>query len=151
MNRQIGEKIEKALAGFEDIEVVDVRFGSSGGKGLVQVLVDKGGGISLDDLTKINRFLSKEMDAWDVASGAYMLEVSSAGLERPLTKLEHFARFSQRKAKIVLHEALADNRKKYTGIIQRVQGDIIHLETETGMAEIPYAKIKKANLVYELE
>lgn len=148
MNKQVGDRIQLALASFEDIEVVDVRCGGRGGKGLVQVLVDKEGGITLDDLTHINRFLSKEMDSWDVGTGTYMLEVSSAGLERPLTKLDHFIRFVQHKVKIELHEAIDDNRKKYTGIIHDVQGDLISLEVETGMIEIPYAKIKKANLVY---
>ena len=150
MNRQIGERIEQALASFEDIEVVDVRCSGRSGKGLVQVLLDKGGGITLDDLTHINRFLSKEMDAWDVGKGAYMLEVSSAGLERPLTKLEHYGRFIQRKVKVELHQAMEDKRRKYTGIILGVQGEVISIETETGIVVIPYAKIKKARLVYEL-
>lgn len=150
MNKQIGTRIELALASFDDIEVVDVRCSGRGGKGLVQVFLDKEGGITLDDLTHINRYLSKEMDTWDVGTGAYMLEVSSAGLERPLTKLEHYVRFIQHSVKIELHEAMDDNRRKYTGIIQGVQGDIISLETETGMVTIPYDKIKKANLIYVL-
>ena len=86
MNKQvIKERIEEYLTGNYDIEVVDIRFGSMAGKILVQILVDKTGGITLDDLSEINRNLSREMDAWDTGPDAFVLEVSSAGVERPLT------------------------------------------------------------------
>lgn len=149
MNSQIREKIESVLSEIENIEVVDVRFGSTGGKSLVQVLLDKEGGISLDDLTEVNRFLSREMDNWDTGTDAYMLEVSSAGLERPLTKLEHFDRFRQRKVKLMLHEPGEGNRKNYTGVITDVCGDSIFLHVESEPIEVVYSNIKKANLVYE--
>lgn len=147
----ITEKIASFLGDRQDIEVVDVRHGSSGGKTVVQVLIDKEGGISLDDLTGINHQLSKAMDQWDVISGAYMLEVSSAGLERPLTKLQHYSRFSGRKVKILLHNPVEENRKRITGTIAGAEGDIIMVEAEEQMLRIPFTNIKKANLVFEMD
>lgn len=151
MNKRIREKIELALESHKDIEVVDIRFSSDGGNRLIQVLLDREGGIDLGILTEINRNLSKEMDTWDIATGTYFLEVSSAGLERPLTKLQHFSRFTQRKVKILLHKPAGENRKRYTGIIRAVHGEMVNLETDVGMMEIPYANIRKANLVFEMK
>ena len=150
MNKQvIKERIEEYLTGNYDIEAVDIRFGSMAGKILVQILVDKTGGITLDDLSEINRNLSREMDAWDTGPDAFVLEVSSAGVERPLTKLEHFARFRDRKAKIELHAPLEGNRRRYVGAIRDVQGDVIVLHCDAGDIKIPFSRIKKANLVFE--
>lgn len=150
MNDQIKGKIESFFADQQPLELVDVRIGGSGGKMLLQVLLDKEGGISLDDLTGVNRQLSKALDEWDLLSGAYMLEVSSAGVERPLVKMDDFKRFSGRKAKLLMHSPLEENRKKVTGIIKEIIGDKIIIEAEDQAFEIQYENIKKANLVFEM-
>src|SRR5690554_2206539 len=143
----IKEKISSFISQDADIEVVDVRVGSQGGRMRIQVLLDKEGGISMEDLTEVNRRLSKAMDQWDMVSDSYLLEVSSAGLERPLTKLEHFKRFHGKKVKIVLKEPLVEKRRKLTGLIAGVEGDEVSIEDDAQVLNIDFSNIKKANLV----
>jgi len=146
----IKEKISSFISQNADIEVVDVRLGSQGGRMRIQVLLDKEGGISMEDLTEVNRRLSKAMDQWDMVSDSYLLEVSSAGLERPLTKLEHFKRFHGKKVKIVLKEPLVEKRRKLTGLIAGVEGDEVSIEDDAQVLNIDFSNIKKANLVFEM-
>jgi len=146
----IKEKISSFISQDADIEVVDVRVGSQGGRMRIQVLLDKEGGISMEDLTEVNRRLSKAMDQWDMVSDSYLLEVSSAGLERPLTKLEHFKRFHGKKVKIVLKEPLVEKRRKLTGLIAGVEGDEVSIEDDAQVLNIDFSNIKKANLVFEM-
>lgn len=149
MINELKGKIESFLAEDKDLEIVDVRLGASGGKKLVQVLLDKESGIGLDDLTEVNRRLSKALDKWEIIPGAYILEVSSAGLERPLTQIQHYSRFSGRKAKIQLFEPVGEKRRKITGIIRGVEGSTITIESDTEIFKLPFTNIKKANLVFE--
>jgi len=150
MISEVKEKIVSFLSHNKSIEVVDVRLGAYGGKTLVQVLLDKEGGIGIDDLTEVNRKLSKVMDEWDVLPAAYMLEVSSAGLDRPLLEVNHFIRFSGRKVKVLLYEPVGDNRRNITGVIIGVHGDIIDIESDSELFKISFKNMKKANLVFEM-
>lgn len=150
MKTQVVEKIESLLVGNEDLEVVDIRLGSTAGKTLVQVLLDKDGGISLEDLTEINRQVSKAMDQWNILPGTYLLEVSSAGLERPLKKLVSFKKFTGHKVKLVLTEPVQDCPKSLTGIIAGVAGNDVLMDYQGKTIEVPFTNIKRANLVFEM-
>ncbi|HVE99666.1 MAG TPA: ribosome maturation factor RimP [Mycobacteriales bacterium] len=83
--------IEPALtaAGFH---LEDVAVRPAGGRRLVQVLVDRDRGVSLDDVADASRIASGVLDAADVVAGAYVLEVSSPGVDRPLTEPRHWRR-----------------------------------------------------------
>ncbi|HVE63530.1 MAG TPA: ribosome maturation factor RimP [Mycobacteriales bacterium] len=70
----------------------DVAVRSAGSRRLVQVLVDRDRGISLDDVAEASRTVSEVLDAADVFAGAYVLEVSSPGVDRPLTVARHWQR-----------------------------------------------------------
>ena len=147
---QLRDKIESLLIDPQDLEIVDVRLGGSGGKMLVQILLDKEGGIGLDDLTDFNRRVSSALDDWDLIPGAFMLEVSSAGLERPLITLEHFQRFIGNKAKVLLNEPIDNNRRKIIGYIKGAHASKVTVEDESDVYEINLNNIKKANLVFEM-
>jgi ribosome maturation factor RimP len=77
-------------AGGLDLEDVVVR--PAGSRRIVQVVVDKDGGISLDDVAQISRACSAALDGIDVLKGAYVLEVTSPGVDRPLTEPRHWRR-----------------------------------------------------------
>lgn len=151
MRTELTERIESLLAEDVQLEVVDVRIGSgAGSKNSIQVLLDKEGGISLDDLTEINRRISKALDTWDLIPGAYILEVSSAGIERPLYKIENYARFSGRRVKVTLIDSVGNCPKKFSGIIAGTDGSSIRFDLQGELIEIPFSNIKKANLVFEM-
>ena len=103
--------------------------------------------LNVDDCAKVSRAVSALLDEKDPIAGAYTLEVSSPGIDRPLTKPEHFARFVGYEAKIETTEAV-DKRKRFKGrIIALKDGRDVALEMEGVTYSIPFELISKAKLV----
>jgi ribosome maturation factor RimP len=105
--------------------------------------------MTVEDCTEISRSVSALLDVADPIAGAYMLEVSSPGIDRPLTKPEDFDRFAGYEAKIELGQAL-DGRKRFRGrILGRAPDspDQVRLHGETGEVRLPLADVTKAKLV----
>lgn len=104
----VAERVEQALSsvvsgqGF-DLEAVEVQ--PAGRRRLVRVLVDKDGGVTLDDIASLTKLLSEHLDATDaMGEQPYVLEVSSPGVGRPLTLPRHWRRNRDRKVKITAAE-----------------------------------------------
>jgi ribosome maturation factor RimP len=106
----------------------------------------KTGKLTLDECTKISREVSPLLEVEDPIEGRYRLEVSSAGIDRPLLKLEDYERFHDLEAKIEL-DMLLDGQKKFRGFIRGTKGKEIILETDQGTVDLPFASIYKAKLV----
>lgn len=104
------------------------------------------GKINLAECTKISREISPLLEVEDPISGAYRLEVSSAGIDRPLLKIEDYARFEDLEAKIELDE-LIDGQKKFRGFIRETKESVIELDTDQGIVDLPFEAIYKAKLV----
>lgn len=104
--------------------------------------------ISIDECTRLSRAVSEVLDAADPINGEYLLEVSSPGVDRPLTRLEDFETFAGLEARIEL-DRLADNRKRFKGVLAGIEdGNVqIDLEGEDGTAQIPFVWISEAKLV----
>lgn len=114
----------------------------------LQIFIDREGGITIDHCELINKAVSDLLDYHDPIDHAYALEVSSPGLERPLTKKEHFDRFSGEKVKIKTSEDLK-GRKKFSGRLEGTEKDnvLVRLDNDQ-VAEIPIALIARAKLWY---
>lgn len=106
------------------------------------------GGISVDDCANVSRAVSAILDVEDPIAGAYRLEVSSPGLDRPLLKAADFERFKGFVAKVELARPL-DGRKRFRGRLGGVDGDAVVLRDEDSNAEerLPLADIGQAKLV----
>lgn len=104
------------------------------------------GKITLEECTRVSREISPLLEVEDPIDGAYRLEISSAGIDRPLLKIEDYERFHDLEVKIELDE-LMDGQKKFRGFIRGVEENIIKLETDQGMVDLPYKSIYKAKLV----
>jgi ribosome maturation factor RimP len=105
--------------------------------------------MTVDDCTDISRTVSALLDVADPIAGAYMLEVSSPGIDRPLTRPEDYDRFAGFEAKIELGQPL-DGRKRFRGrILGRAPDspDQVRLRAEAGEISLPLAGISKAKLV----
>ena len=89
-----------------DVEVLRVRIGGSGNSRLVQVLVDRRGGVDSDTLARVSRGLALQLDVEDLISGKYRLELSSPGLEWPLQTEADFERYEGDWIKVVFKEEL---------------------------------------------
>jgi ribosome maturation factor RimP len=86
------------------------------------------------------------LDVENILDGAYFLEVSSPGIDRPLTRLKDFENYKGFEAKVET-DTLVDNQKKYKGILKGVSGDNVLLETEKGSVTIPFPSIQRAKLM----
>jgi ribosome maturation factor RimP len=102
--------------------------------------------LDITDCERISRRLSEVLDMCDPIDGSYRLEVSSPGIDRPLTRLKHYSDWTGHEARITLHHP-RDERKQFSGTLQGVRRDHIHLIDKTGhehtfhMADIASAKL----------
>ncbi len=91
---------------------LEVRLGGKGG--LLRLTIDKPEGIDLDDCEKVSRAMSALLDVEDPVPGNYNLEVSSPGLDRKLTKVEHFQRFKGETLKVTMRFPI-EGRRRFRG------------------------------------
>ncbi len=137
---KISEMVEGLLPG--EAELVDARF--SGGP-LLTILVDRMDG------TVDHEFCSRVVSAVSPAleSEGYdgMIEVSSPGIERPLTRPDHFRRFIGHEAKVKVAEPI-DGRRNFTGTIERAGDEEFTLKLSEGESEVelPFGSVVRANL-----
>ena len=144
-------------------EVVHVEWSQSGRHRRLQVYIDHEQGVGLDDCTRLSPIISNALDAAEadpqmapvakVLGGAYTLEVSSPGLDRPLSRRSHFERFVGEKATVKTLAPIEPEsaQKTFHGIIEGVDADTVRLvASDSGcIHRIPLAQIRRANLVYE--
>lgn len=105
------------------------------------------GDMEIDDCAALSRAVSEVMDAADPVAGEYRLEVSSPGVDRPLTRLHDFETYEGYEAKLEL-DRLAEGRKRFRGVLAGVEGDNVgvDLEGEAHTALVPFAWITDAKL-----
>ena len=103
--------------------------------------------LDLSDCEKISRQLSEWLDVNDPIDGGYRLEVSSPGIDRPLTRLKDYADWAGHEAHISLREPRGD-RKQYSGTLQGLDGETVRLSGKDGQDyELPFSEISSAKLL----
>jgi ribosome maturation factor RimP len=145
--------ITPILAGFA-LELVDLELKGEGHRQVLRIFIDKPGGVNLDDCAEVSREISALFEVEDPIPGAYVLEVSSPGLDRPLKKLRDFERSVGRLVKLRTHELLdpdgrGHQRKTFVGELLGVEGTQIRLrqnDRRGGAVSIAFDAIAKANL-----
>jgi len=126
-------------------ELIDLEY-YSGRQGKVLLVVDSEKPVTIADCEEISRAVSGLLDRHDPLSHAYLLEVASPGLERPLTKPAHFKKFLGETVKITLIKEV-DGSLKYAGILKEADADQVSIEKDDGkITIINYEMIKKAKL-----
>ena len=126
--------------------VVRVRLG---GKPLVlQIMAERHdeGMMTVDDCADISRAVSALMDVEDPITGRYTLEVSSPGIDRPLTRIADYTRFAGFEARVET-KLPVDGRKRFTGRLNGVDGDVVLMAGTDGDARIAYDDIASGKLV----
>lgn len=108
------EEILLPMVEQHGFELVDVEYVKEGSNWYLRAYIDKPGGITIDDCELISRALSDELDAKDFIGEAYILEVSSPGLSRPLKKDKDFDRNMGKEVEVKLYK-MVDKRKDYEG------------------------------------
>jgi ribosome maturation factor RimP len=136
---------EVAVLGFECVKCEVV---GSSRHPLLRLYIDKPGGVSIDDCSLVSRSLGMVLDEQDPFTGRYILEVSSPGSSRPLTKAEHFVRFVDHDAKV--HARAEEGGKRtYTGRIRSCINDVITLDTESGEVALALDDVIDAQLLHQ--
>jgi len=136
------------------LELVDVEIVGSGGSRTLRVFLDKPSGVTHADCELVSRQLADVLDAEEpLGAGGYVLEVSSPGLDRRLTRREDFHRFTGQKAKLILVKPRG-TRRNFTGRLvaatDGVADDKVRIQVDTGeQFEFEMAEIQRANLVPE--
>ena len=126
-----------------------VRLRLMGGKRkTLQVMAERpDGGMDIEDCARLSRELSDFLEHEDSIEGEYVLEVSSPGIDRPLTRLTDFARWAGHDAKIELKAPEADGRKRFTGLLLGLDGSNVIIEVDGVRRALPYGGIGEAKLV----
>lgn len=125
-----------------------VRLRLMGGKRkTLQVMAERSdGSMNVEDCADLSRALSDFLDQEDVIDGEYVLEVSSPGIDRPLTRLTDFSRWAGHEAKVELMTAL-DGRKRFRGTLLGLDGTEVVIETQGTRLTFPFRAIAEAKLV----
>jgi ribosome maturation factor RimP len=128
----------------------DLEFHKQGPQWLLRIFIDREpGGVTLGDCETVSRDLSAALDVEDIILHAYTLEVSSPGLDRTLSKPEHFVRFTGSMVRIKTYQ-LINGQKVFRGRLLGLAEDTLKVELETGtILEIPMTGITKASLEVE--
>lgn len=152
----IGEltNLIEPAAKAEGLELVRVKMLGGNSDPTLQVMAEdpKTGQLTLDDCARLSRRLSEMLDALeaegrDPIPHAYRLEVSSPGIDRPLTRLADFDAWKGHEARIVLAEKL-DGRKVFAGLLHGTDGETVRIEVPVqGAVGVPFADIQSAKLV----
>ncbi|MDL1969522.1 MAG: ribosome maturation factor RimP [Candidatus Desulfofervidaceae bacterium] len=146
---EIVEKLARPILESEGLELVDVEFQRETQGWVLRVYIDKEGGVSLDDCTGVSQQLSAALDVEDPIDTAYTLEVSSPGLTRPLKKARDYERYKGQLVQIKTYRSV-EGRKVFKGKLIGLEDDVVKIEIEGKVWEIPLKDIAKANLDFKL-
>jgi len=138
------------VAAEEGMEVVEIQCRHEGGRGgrVLRIYLDKEGGPNLDELSRVSRQVSDLLDVHDPVVGPYVLEVSSPGINRPLKRREHFARFVGKRVRVRTQDMIG-GRRSFLGMLKEVTEDSIVIDQEKNEFRIPLALVDKANYEHD--
>ncbi len=145
LEKQLSQLLQAPVeaAGYE---FVGLEFIRAGANSTLRIFIDHDNGIHVDNCAEVSHQVSAVLDVEDPINVAYNLEVSSPGLERPLFTAEHYQKFVGEQVSIVLKIAI-ENRRKWKGIIEAIEGEIITLTVDNEQQEFALQNISKAHLV----
>ncbi len=141
--------IADAIVAEQGMELVDVEYRREARGWVLRLYIDKEGGVTLEDCTRISREVGRSLDVEDFILNPYTLEVSSPGLDRPLKKEKDFLRFRDRLVRIKTVSPM-EGRRQFRGRLLGLSGDRIQIEMEGRVIDIPLSNVAKANLELEL-
>ena len=115
---------------------------------ILQIMIERADrrNISVDDCAEVSRTVSALLDVEDPIVGAYTLEVSSPGIDRPLTRREDYARFAGFEAKLETRSPIA-GRRRFRGRLIGLDGDVVRIATTEGEAALPLNDVQRARLI----
>jgi len=129
------------------VELIDLEIKGTGPYSILRIYVDRPGGITLDECARLSSKLSDFLDVEDLIPHRYTLEVSSPGLDRPLTSEKDFSRKIGEKVKIFLKEPMG-KKNELEGQIKDLKEDKLFLDEEGEEKIVPFDKILKGKIIF---
>ncbi|MDP3298042.1 MAG: ribosome maturation factor RimP [Thermodesulfovibrionia bacterium] len=148
MGAKVKEIIEPAIKGL-GVALEDMELRKMGRRVFLRVIIDKEGGVTIDDCEQVSREIEAQLDVEDPIPYPYTLEVSSPGLDRPLKTQGDFKRFCGKTARIVTSTPV-ENQTFFIGeIIEAGDTDVTLLLSKDKKINVQYKDIVRARLVYD--
>ena len=144
VEKTVWEAVEPIVESF-GCSIYDVEYVKEGQNYFLRIFIYKEGGVSTDDCEKVSRAVDPVLDELDPIENAYYLEISSPGLDRKLSRKEHFESALGKSIDIKLFSPI-DGSKEITGILKSFDGNIISVETDSGIIEIEKQKASVVRL-----
>lgn len=144
-------KITEPVVLHHGLEIVDIEYRRESHGTVLRFFLDREGGISLDELAPMSRYLGDVLDIQDIVPSAYVLEVSSPGINRRLRQPTHFRRYVGKRVRIrtVLPQ---ENRRNFVGALEAVEEDGVVVLGVDGKSEfIRFDNIARANYEHEFD
>ncbi len=148
LENRLCEELESKLEGC-DFELVTLCVVGPKSAPILRIYIDVEGGVSFEQLAKAQGLIAPILDEIDPFEGAYTLEVSSPGIDRPLRKLSDFDRFAGEIAHIRT-QVRQDDRRSFKGELKGTDGDRIQIEVDGKIYSIDFDDIQRANLVAQV-
>ncbi len=148
MEREIVDRVRAIvlpIATNEGMEVVDIEYRRESGGWVLRVILDKEGGVTLDDCTRVSQEAGRSLDVEDVIPTSYTLEVSSPGLTRPLRTERDFMKYLGRLVKVKTVDPI-EKRRQFKGRLVRASENGLEIQVEGRIFQIPFSNVAKANL-----
>jgi len=145
-------ELAEEIAASDGLELVHAEFVPEGKKWFLRLYIDREGGVTISNCTKLSRQLAVELDVEDVIPQAYTLEVSSPGIDRIMGKSHDYERFAGENIRIKLRRAVNGHRK-LKGVLKGLDesGDHVIVECDGDTVKVPFRDITRANLVREID
>jgi ribosome maturation factor RimP len=145
----LNERLEQLLTPVVEslgYELVLLEYQAGTHSAMVRLYIDAESGIRIEDCERVSREVAGVLDVEDPIRTAYQLEVSSPGLDRPLVKPAHYARFVGEEIKLQL-SIPRGTRKRFKGVIVSVSQQAVVVDTSEGRLEFEFSEIEQARLV----
>ena len=129
----------------EGMEVVDIEYRRESGGWVLRLMLDKQGGVTLDDCTRVSQEVGRSLDVEDIIPTSYTLEVSSPGLNRLLRTEKEFAKYLHRLVKVKTVNPI-ENRRQFKGELLAVSENGVEIQVDGRTFQIAFSNLAKANL-----
>ena len=151
MSKKIEQLTEKLVTDVisDEYELVDVEYVKENKEMYLRILIDKAGGMSINDCEELSRIIGDKLDEDDFIDDSYYLEISSPGLDRTLKKDRDFIREAGKLVEVKLFKAIEKYGKEFVSKLNGLNGNMVLLEIDGDLLEIDKKSIAKINLYIE--
>ena len=145
LEQRLTEMLESPIESL-GFELWGIEFVRAGKHSTLRVFIDHANGITVENCAEVSHQVSSILDVEDPISTEYNLEVSSPGMDRLLFKPSQYEKYLGEQVSLTLRMAV-NNRRKYKGVITRIEGEMLTLVVDGNEETVAFANIQQANLV----